>query len=321
MASSLSSRTLTGVDWFERRTAHAGDYTVDDLARRKSQTATTVSVVLPARNEAATIGKVVDCVSQLANVLVDEIVVVDSSSTDGTVEIAVERGARVHQASQVLPSFGPSLGKGDALWRSLTVTGGDIVVYIDTDISNPDPSFVTGLLGPLLTSPRVSLVKAFYERPVKLERVQYATGGGRVTELTARPLLNLFWPELAGLVQPLSGEYAARRSLLESLPYFTGYGVELGILIDTLHQVGADGIAQVDLECRVHRNQALPALSRMAYGILQVAAQRLVEEGRIAVPHPLADLGPYVQFERRDGEINAVEDHVPIIQRPPVASL
>lgn len=277
--------------------------------------------MLPARDEAATIGKVVDAVSELANILVDEIVVVDSASSDRTVDIAVDHGARVHQAGQLLPSFGPSLGKGDALWRSLTVTGGDLVVYIDTDISNPDSKFVAGLLGPLLTSPRVSLVKAFYDRPVKLERVQYVTGGGRVTELLARPLLNLFWPALAGLVQPLSGEYAARRSLLESLPFFTGYGVELGILIDTLNEVGADGIAQVDLDCRVHRNQSLPALSRMSYGILQVAVQRLAEEGRVALAEPFGDLATYVQFERRDGEIEALEDHVPVVERPPIRSL
>ena len=277
--------------------------------------------MLPARDEAATIGKVVDAVSELANVLVDEIVVVDSASSDRTVDIAVERGARVHQASQLLPSFGPSLGKGDALWRGLTVTGGDLVVYIDTDISNPTSTFVTGLLGPLLTSPRVSLVKAFYDRPVKLERVQYETGGGRVTELTARPLLNLFWPALAGLVQPLSGEYAARRSLLESLPFFTGYGVELGILIDTLNEVGADGIAQVDLDCRVHRNQSLPALSRMSYGILQVAVQRLAEEGRVTLAEPFGDLASYVQFERHDGVIEALEDPVPVVERPPIRSL
>lgn len=259
--------------------------------------------------------------SQLASVLVDEIVVVDSASSDRTADIAVEHGARVHQADQLLPSFGPALGKGDALWRSLTVTGGDVVVFIDTDISNPDPKFVTGLVGPLLTSPRVHLVKAFYERPVKLERVQYATGGGRVTELTARPLLNMFWPALAGLVQPLSGEYAGRRSLLESLPFFTGYGVELGILIDTLAEVGADGIAQVDLDFRVHRNQPLPALSRMSYGILQVAMQRLAADGRLALPPAAADMASYVQFERRDGSIEAVDDLVAVVERPPVKSL
>lgn len=277
--------------------------------------------MLPALDEAATIGKVVDSVFALADVLVDEIVVVDSASSDATAQIAVEHGARVHEADQIMPSFGPSLGKGDALWRSLTVTSGDIVVFLDTDISNPDPKFVAGLLGPLLTSPRVHMVKAFYERPVKLERVQYATGGGRVTELAARPLINLFWPELAGLVQPLSGEYAARRPLLESLPFFTGYGVELGLLIDTLRRVGADGIAQVDLECRVHRNQSLPALSRMAFGIMQVAHQRLAEEGRAEPPAEYGTGAPYVQFARDGDGIAITEDHVAVVERPPHQAL
>ncbi len=309
------------MSWFERRTARAEQYGVEQLAAQKAASDISVSVVLPALDEAHTIGRVVDAVFRLADVLVDEIVVVDSGSDDGTAEIAVEHGARVHQADQLLPEFGPSLGKGDALWRSLTVTGGDIVVFLDTDISNPDPKFITGLLGPLLTQPRVHLVKAFYERPVKLERVQYATGGGRVTELAARPLLNLFWPELAGLVQPLSGEYAARRSLLASLPFFTGYGVEFGILIDTLRRVGADGIAQVDLECRVHRNQGLPALSRMAFGILQVAVQRLAEEGRAQPPEEIGGGVPYVQFEREGDEISVAAEQVSVVERPPLQTL
>ena len=246
---------------------------------------------------------------------------VDSASNDATVEVAVAHGARVHSADMLLPHYGPCLGKGDALWRSLTATGGDVVVFMDTDVANPDARFVTGLLGPLLTEPSVHLVKAFYERPVKLERVQYATGGGRVTELAARPLINMFWPELAGLVQPLSGEYAARRPLLESLPFFTGYGVELGILIDALATVGADGIAQVDLASRVHRNQTLPALSRMAYGILQVAVQRLAEDGRVVAPGWLDDGLPYLQFERRGNGVEPTEDHVAVLERPPLNSL
>ena len=320
MASSLSS-SPTAADWFRRRTAHAGDYEVADLVERKAQQGTTVSVVLPARDEAATVGKVVDAVFGLADVLVDEIVVIDSASKDATADIAVAHGARVHEADQLLPEYGPCLGKGDALWRSLSVTGGDIVVFIDTDIRNPTPKFVTGLLGPLLTQPRVSLVKAFYERPVKLDRVQYDTGGGRVTELTARPLINLFWPELAGLVQPLSGEYAARRSLLESLPFFTGYGVELGLLIDTLNEVGADGIAQVDLDSRVHRNQTLPALSRMAFGILQVALRRLAQEGRAAPAGAFDGGAPYLQFDRGADGIEVSTEPVPIGERPPFRSL
>ena len=316
--SSLSSSSAAS--WFERRTTRAGDYDVQALADCKAALGTSVSVVLPTRNEAPTVGRVVEAVCALADVLVDEVVVVDSASEDGTVEAAVAAGARVHQADRLLPHYGPCLGKGDALWRSLAATGGDIVVFLDTDVTNPDPSFVAGLLGPLLSEPAVHMVKAFYERPVKLDRVQYATGGGRVTELAARPLLNLFWPELAGLVQPLAGEYAARRRLLESLPFFSGYGVELGLLIDTLRLLGSDAVAQVDLDRRVHRNQDLPALSRMAYGILQVAFQRLAEEGRANLP-PETDAATYVQFERKDGEIHPVLTTVRPVERPPHATL
>ena len=320
MARSLSSSSAA-TDWFWRRTARAEHYDVATLAARKRTLGVTVSVVLPARNEAPTIRGVVAAVSQLADILVDEIVVVDAGSKDGTPDIAAARGARVHQADMILPRFGPSLGKGDSLWRSLVVTGGDIVVFLDTDLRNPDPKFVAGLLGPLLTEPSIHLVKAFYERPVKLDRVQYETGGGRVTELTARPLINLFWPQLAGLVQPLSGEYAARRPLLERLPFFTGYGVELGMLIDTLDLMGPDAIAQVDLASRIHRNQSLPALSRMAFGILQVAAQRLADEGRALYPQGIGEGLAYLQFERNRDRIDVTDDTVAIVERPPVLSL
>ncbi len=284
-------------------------------------TGTTISVVLPARDEAETVGGVVDAVAELADVLVDEIVVVDGASRDDTADIAVDRGARVHQADMLLPHYGPSLGKGDALWRSLTVTGGDVIVFLDTDLHNPSSSFVVGLLGPLLTEPEVHLVKAFYERPVKLERVQYPTGGGRVTELAARPLINMFWPELAGLVQPLSGEYAGRRTLLERIPFFTGYGVEIGMLIDTLDLLGADAIAQVDLDRRVHRNQPLPALSRMAFGILQVAVQRLDDEGGTSLPIWPGEGLEYLQFERRHDGVQVETHHVAVLERPPLHTL
>lgn len=317
--SSLSSSPAPS--WFERRTFRAGDYDLRDLADCKAALGTSVSVVLPTRNEAPTVGRVVETVCALADVLVDEVVVIDSASDDATVETAVAAGARVHQADQVLSHFGPCLGKGDALWRSLAVTGGDIVVFLDTDVTNPDPSFVPGLLGPLLSDPAVHVVKGFYERPLKLDRVQYDTGGGRVTELTARPLVNLFWPELAGLVQPLAGEYAGRRRLLEALPFFTGYGVELGLLVDTLRLAGADAIAQVDLARRVHRNQDLAALSRMSYGILQVAMQRLAEEGRVHETAHAGDAAAYLQFERKDGEIHPLTATVRPVERPPHATL
>lgn len=308
-------------EWFRNRTVHAEHYRTDDLARAKARDGTSVSVVLPALNEAATVAAVVSSVCVLADILVDEVVVIDGGSTDGTPDVAAAAGARVHQADMLLPDFGPCVGKGDALWRSLTVTGGDVVVFLDTDIANPDPAFVVALLGPLLVEPSIELVKAFYERPVKLDRIRYASGGGRVTELTARPLLNMFWPELAGLAQPLSGEYSGRRDLLESVPFYTGYGVELGLLIDTLRLVGADAIAQVDLAVRVHRNQNLAALSRMSLGILQVAMQRLADEGRSEEPEDFSEGLEYLQFERRDGRLEPRTHHVAAVERPPLRSL
>ena len=300
------------------RTWSARDFTVGDLAARKAEQDLTVSVVLPARNEAATIAGIVAACAELSGVLVDELLVVDGASDDGTPKLAEDAGARVLQDSDLLPAFGPAQGKGDALWRSLAATTGDLVVFVDTDIRDPRPAFVTGLLGPLLHDPAVQFVKAFYERPLELGDVRRPTGGGRVTELLARPLLNLFWPALATVVQPLSGEYAGRRTLLESLPFFTGYGVELGLLIDTLAAAGRGAIGQVDLEHRVHRNQDLPSLSRMAFGIAQVAARRLADEGRLS-----ADALPeaYLQFTRSPAGVTSSTVRVPIQERPPMHSV
>ena len=306
-------------DWFARQTFEADDFDRDELAAHKAAQQTSVSVVLPAYNEAPTIGGVIGSVMSLAGHLVDEVVVMDGGSTDGTEEVAAAHGARVHTDVGAFPELGRALGKGDALWRSLAVTSGDIVVFIDTDIRNPDERFVSGLLGPLLTTPDVQLVKAFYDRPIELGGVLQPSGGGRVTELLARPLLNLFWPELSGLVQPLSGEYAGRRGLLESIPFFTGYGVEIGMLIDTLIAHGPDAIAQVDVKRRVHRNQELAALSRMAFGVATAALRRVDQHDR----GTLAELPiTYRQF-LRDAE-GHVQLHDPreieIIERPPMAS-
>ncbi len=306
--------------WFARRTYRAHDFDADDLIRRKQRAGLTVSVVLPALDEADTIVGMVEAVGELSGRLVDELVVVDGGSTDGTAELAAKAGATVHRDSSVLPDHGPPLGKGDALWRGLAVTSGDLVVFADTDIRNPDSHFVWALLGPLLTDPDVQLVKAFYERPVQVGDRLHDSGGGRVTELMARPLLNLLWPELAGLIQPLSGEYAGRRELLESVPFFTGYGVELGLLVDTLAAVGADGVAQVDVYERVHRNQDLAALSRMACGILQVALSRLGERDGVELDIPAAL--PYLQFDRQpDGRMRPRRSTVELVERPPLASL
>ena len=305
------------LDWFARRTYHAGDFDVEHLAAAKRAAGLSVSVVLPAKNEAGTVAEVVRTVVELKGRLVDEIVVLDGSSTDGTPEIAEAAGARVCLAADVMPELGPTLGKGDALWRSLTVTSGDLVVFLDSDIANPDPRFVRGLLGPLLNEPDVALVKGFYDRPVEVAGVLHPTGGGRVTELCARPLLNLLWPELAGLVQPLAGEYAGRRSLLERLPFFCGYGVELGLLIDTAEAAGVDAIAQVDLEVRIHRNQAIPALSRMAFGVAQVAWQRAA--GRLGPPGAAVVPSELVQFTRsEEGWVQPVVTEIEMVERPPL---
>ncbi len=303
--------------WFARRTFEADSYDVGELADRKAQQQLSVSVVLPAFNESQTIAGVIASVMQLAGDLVDEVVVLDGGSSDETEAIAARHGARVHTDIGAFPELGRALGKGDALWRSLSVTSGDVVVFVDTDIRNPDPRFVIGLLGPLLHDPGIDLVKAFYDRPIELDGTFHASGGGRVTELLARPLLNLFWPELSGLVQPLSGEYAARRQLLESIPFFTGYGVEIGMLIDTVLQRGPDAIAQVDVRTRVHRNQDLDALSRMAFGVAQAAFRRMSDGQRAQVPG-LPNL--YRQFARgTDGAVQMSQaQEVAVVERPPM---
>lgn len=274
-----------------------------------------MSVVVPARNEADTITGVVHACTELAGALVDEVVVVDAGSDDRTAELAVAAGARVHNAAQVLAELGPSQGKGDALWRSLEVTSGDLLVFLDADVRNPSPRYVTGLLGPLLTAPDVSFVKGFYDRPLHTAQAVQPGGGGRVTELCARPLLNLLWPTLAGLVQPLAGESAGRRSLLERLPFFTGYGVELGLLIDVLAAAGLHAIAQVDLAERIHRNQPLDELSRMAFAIMQVALHRLADTDLVRLDAELPT--GYLQFERDElGDVAPRSSDVAVVERP-----
>ena len=300
--------------WFARRTSTAADHDVAVLARRKAERGLRVSVVLPARDEARTVGACVAAVASLRGTLVDEVLVVDGGSSDRTAAEAAAAGASVVQAADLLAEHGPVLGKGDSMWRSLAATDGDLIVFLDTDITDPHPRFVPALLGPLLADDEVQLVKAFYDRPIQLDQVLHRTGGGRVTELTARPLINLFWPELAGLVQPLAGEQAGRRALLEALPFATGYGVELALLVDTLAAHGADAIAQVDVLERIHRNQSVPALSRMAFGITAVAMQRL---------HPDLELPDgYVQLVRGpDGAVRPETTTMTVRQRPPLASL
>jgi len=281
------SRSLPVVvdKWFAENTFHAHEFAeVAKLVALKEKAGVTISVGLPALNEEKTIGTVIKRVkgALMDRVpLIDQMVVIDSMSTDRTIEIATELGVPVHKHPEILPETGTYRGKGEALWKSLHVLDGDIVAWIDTDISNIQPRFVYGLLGPLLAEPHLQYVKGFYQRPIRQGGELVAEGGGRVTELMARPLINLFFPELSGMIQPLSGEYAGRRALLEAVPFFTGYAVETGLLIDILEQAGLSAMGQVDLERRVHRNQPLPNLSQMAYVILAGAIRKLEERHRI----------------------------------------
>jgi glucosyl-3-phosphoglycerate synthase len=254
-----------------RRPFHHRDFAAADLVDRKG--AVTISVCVPAKNEAATIGGIVEAIRTplvLEHPLVDEIVVVDDRSTDGTGALAAAAGASVVSTCAPLADVVPGTGKGEALWRSLAASTGDLVVFCDADITDFDTRFVLGLVGPLLVDPTVQFVKGFYERPDT-----HAPGtGGRTTELVARPLVSLLFPSLTGVVQPLSGEYAARRRVLEQVPFVQGYGVDLGLLIDVQARWGAGAIAQVDLVSRHHRNRSLDELSPQALSIMQTAFAR-----------------------------------------------
>jgi len=301
--------------WFTRRTWRAGDVLpATALVDRKA--GQRVSVVLPALDEADTVGAVVDVVRRelVERVrLVDELVVLDSGSSDATAAVAEAAGATVVRGCDVLPAYGVRTGKGEALWKSLDATDGELLVWLDADLVDVDARFVTGLLTPLLTEPAVSFVKAAYDRPLRAAGQLEATGGGRVTELVARPLLNLHWPALAGLIQPLAGEYAGRRSLLEALPFVSGYGVELGLLVDVLAAAGLDAIAQVDLGRRVHRNSPDAALGRMASAVLRTAELRLGRD---------PGAGALTQFRRgADGDWEPLVGDVVVAERPPMRTV
>ena len=298
--------------WFARRTHRWQEWTLPELLEAKQATGTRVSLVVPARNEAATVGAVVTRLREAlvdTAELVDEFVVIDSDSTDDTATIAEEAGARVHRAADIRPELGTTPGKGEAMWKSVFVTTGDVLVFIDADLVDWDTHFVPGLLGPLLTDPTVALVKGFYERPLLDGGAESAFEGGRVTELVARPLIALLFPELAGLVQPLAGEWAVRRSHFASLPVPTGYAVELAALVDTVAGPGLDAVAQVDLGRRAHRHQALRDLGAMATQIVAAAERR---SGRA-----VADTVTLRQYLPGAGRAQLRE--VPVWERSPAA--
>lgn len=304
-------------EWFATRSFHGRQWSAEQLCLRKG--GTRVSVVLPARDEAETVGPIVTALRRelMEDVaLIDELVVIDSDSTDGTGAVAAAAGARVHRQDEILPAHGNVPGKGEALWKSLAVTTGDVLAFVDADLREFDTHFAVGLLGPLLTEPGVQFVKSCYDRPLHDGATVLPAGGGRVTELVARPLLNLFWPQLAGLVQPLAGEYAGRRELLERVPFVSGYGVEIAMLIDVLETVGLDAMAQVDLGVRSHRNSSDAALARMAAQI------QLTVQARLRCESPLAADGGHLTQFLRQGERFLAETHeISVRERPPMAEV
>jgi glucosyl-3-phosphoglycerate synthase len=296
--------------WHRRHTFRHSEFSAQRLAAEREST---ISLCLPARNESRTIGGILERLLPLRELgVIDQLVVVDDS-TDGTADIARRLGAEVYGQDQLMPELGRVLGKGDAMWRALAILRGELVCFLDADSEAFGEHFACGLLGPLVCRGDISFVKGCYRRPFRVGDQVFPDGGGRVTELTARPLLNLFYPDLAGVEQPLAGEIAARRELLERLPFVTGYGVDVALLLDAYDAVGLEGLAQVDLDVRQNAHQPLRDLGPMAFAVLRAVASRLEREGRLEGPLPVGFAVP----EATDLQTLVGEQ----VERPPLASL
>lgn len=310
-------------EWLQQRTFHHSNFwNLRWLVEEKERQGLKISLCLPAYNEEKTIGKeIVILKSELKDryPLVDEIAVIDSGSKDKTREIAKSFGADVYLAEEHLKECGDHRGKGENLWKALYLLKGDIIVYVDSDINNIHPRFVYGLVGPLIRDPDIHYVKAFYDRPLAFDQGIRPSGGGRVTEILVRPLFSLFYPDLTAIIQPLSGEYAGRRSVLEQIPFPVGYGVETAMLIDIYSKLGLDGFAQTDLDTRVHRNQETIALGRMSFGILRTLFNRLSDEQRFRVQEEL----PKIMRQHRveDGQFELIEYLIEEFERPPMQEI
>jgi len=311
-------------EWLEKNTFSHTDYSnIGNLVDQKEQRK--ISVVFPTLNEEETIGNVVHTIkSELCDKydLVDEILVVDSGSTNNTKQEAVNAGAKFFLSEDHLKEQGIHRGKGENLWTSLYVSEGDIIIWIDADIKNINSRFAYGLIGPLLEHDYIKYSKAFYERPIEVtqdsKKILAKTGGGRVTELNAKPLISGFFPMLSGFIQPLSGEYGGKREVLETVPFYNGYAVEMGLLIDIWDKYGLDAMAQVDLERREHRNQKLPALKKMSYGIMKAVLEKAEEAGKIVnnmgfngLFSPVNNLGTF----------SLDEEKIENVERPPMITL
>jgi glucosyl-3-phosphoglycerate synthase len=335
----------SAAEWFRHRSYDYRQFSnLKTMERRKRELCLTLSVVLPCRNVADTIGEILDVIHAINynthDPLVDQILAIDADSKDGTAEVALSKGAEVYSENELLSHYGGTHGKGDAMWRSLSVARGDLIMYLDADTKDFKPHFVYGILGPILTLPEeeeeeeeeeedeeeeeVRFVKAAYRRPFKSYESVELDGGGRVTELTAKPLFNLFYPELSGFVQPLAGEFVSYKELLCSIPFLTGYAVETGIMIDVLKGVGLGAMAQVDLGTRQNRHQPLRDLSRMSYSVLRAVARRLRQEGRLDqardpnLPEQLFQFSDYMHAVATPEGLKLHEYVEELVERPPM---
>ena len=309
--------------WLDRNTFHHGEFwDILKLVEEKEKKDLSISLCIPTFNEEKTIGKEVLILrSELMEryPLIDEFAVIDSGSSDKTLEVAASYGADVYLASDILPEVGDKRGKGENLWKAIHQLKGDVICYVDADISNIHPRFVYGLVAPLIHREEIHYVKAFYDRPLNYSSGLRSTGGGRVTEILIRPLFSLFYPELTNVIQPLSGEYAARREVLEIIPFPIGYGVETSHLLDLYEKFGLDAFAQTDLDRRVHRNQTTNALGKMSFGILQTFFNRLHAQGKIDQMPDMETL--YRRFEVEDGVYNQLVQEVVEEERPPMIEI
>jgi glucosyl-3-phosphoglycerate synthase len=324
---------VDAAEWFRHRSYDYRQFSdLEKLGLRKRELGLTVSAILPCRNVAETVGAIIDeihAVNERAadHLLVDQILVVDADSADGTADVAASRGAEVYSENELLSHYGGAHGKGDAMWRSLSVARGDLVMYVDADTRVFKPQLVYGVLGPILYVPEVRFVKAAYRRPFKSYETVEVDGGGRVTELSAKPLFNLFYPELSGFVQPLAGEFVADKELFCSIPFLTGYAVETGIMVDVLKQVGLGAMAQVDLGTRQNRHQPLRDLSRMSYAVLRAVARRMRQEGRLNqprdadLPEQLFQFSDYLHAVATPEGLKLQEYVEELVERPPIADV
>ncbi len=311
-------------DWLRRNTFHHTHFwDILHMVKEKEKQGLKVSCCIPTLNEEKTIGKEIIVIkSELIDryPLLDELVVIDSGSTDNTCEIARSFGSEVFLSADILPDLGFKRGKGENLWKAIYQLKGDIIVYVDADIKNIHPRFVYGLVGPLIYHPEISYVKSFYDRPLAFSQGVRPTGGGRVTEILVRPIFSLFYPELTALIQPLSGEYAARRSVLEKLRFPIGYGVETAHLMDVYHTWGLYALGQTDLDQRVHRNQSTRALGKMAFGILQAFFRRAQTQGKFKDVPEFSNILRQFQAREKNYEMNEIqiveEEREPMIDVP-----